>query len=246
MVDEPLALDEVEHVLVVGERRPGRERHPGRPERDPRGPREPRGLQDVRARVPFAEMRERRVAQRLRRRHDEDAAERRELRETRPMPQQMLDLRGEVEGQVRKLGVHGARHGKRVSRPVQEIRIAEFFEPIKVVEHRVIDAIRPLRADVGGQGRGQQAEHGGQGRHHHRPHAFLRALQDRLAHRQPVRPQLVEVGDREQAIHDCHAEDRDKTHRRRDAKVRVGQQQRPDAAQRQRYHVRQHDHGVQQ
>ena len=39
--------------------------------------------------------------------------------------QDVLDLGREVEGQPGKLGVHGAHHGQRVSRSVQEIRVAE-------------------------------------------------------------------------------------------------------------------------
>ena len=48
-----------------------------------------------------------------------------QLRQERPVPQQMLDLRRDVEGHVRERRVERPGHGERVPRPVEEVGIAE-------------------------------------------------------------------------------------------------------------------------
>src|SRR6266508_3146834 len=56
---------------------------------------------------------------------DEQAAERGQLREMGAVAEQMLDLRREVEGQLRPLGVQRAGERERVSGAIHKIGIAE-------------------------------------------------------------------------------------------------------------------------
>ena len=124
-VDEPFGLDEVQQLTIVVERGPRREGHPGGTQRDAGCRGELYRRLDVGARVPFVEMREDGVAQRLRRGHDERAAEPRELRQPIAVAQQVLDLRREVERERRKRLVQRPRDGQRVAGTVEEIGIAE-------------------------------------------------------------------------------------------------------------------------
>jgi hypothetical protein len=65
------------------------------------------------------------VVERLRRRHDEQAAESRQFRQARALAQQVLDLGGEVEGDGGELVVQGTRDGERVAGAVEEVGITE-------------------------------------------------------------------------------------------------------------------------
>ena len=71
------------------------------------------------------EVGEDRVAQRFRGRDDERSAQARELGQALAVAQQVLDLRGEVEGQTRELAVQRAGDGQRVARPIEKIGVAE-------------------------------------------------------------------------------------------------------------------------
>ena len=124
-VDEPVGLDELEKLPVVVERGPRGERHPGGAQRHAGRRDQPdRGL-DVGARVALLEVGENRVAQRFRGRDDERSAQARELGQVLAVAQQMLDLRGEVEGQTRELAVQRARDGQRVAGPIEKIGVAK-------------------------------------------------------------------------------------------------------------------------
>jgi hypothetical protein len=65
------------------------------------------------------------VAQRLGRGNGEEAARPRQLGQVRAVAQQVLDLGGDVEGDVGSLGVEPARHGEGVRGAVEEVQVAE-------------------------------------------------------------------------------------------------------------------------
>ena len=125
MVNESLDLDDVKDVEVVVERRPWGEGDPRRPAHDARRFHDPKRLIEVGAGVPLPQIRQDRVAQRLDRGDHEQTAERSEFGKERAALQDVLHLRGEVERQLRELRVHGAHDRERVTRPVEEVRIAE-------------------------------------------------------------------------------------------------------------------------
>ena len=75
--------------------------------------------------MPLVEDRQHAVVDRLDGRHDEQAAESREVGEQLASLQDVLDLRREIERQRRELGVHRPDNRQRVARAVQEIGIAE-------------------------------------------------------------------------------------------------------------------------
>jgi hypothetical protein len=110
------------------------------------------------------------------------------------------------------------------------------------------DGQRPLRlrANLGGQRRRQQAEDCRQGRHKHRPHFLGRPHQNGIAQSHALGAQGVEVRDRQQTVHDGHAEHRNEADRRRDAEVVARQYQRPDAAHAERQYVHQHHERIRQ
>ena len=82
------------------------------------------------------------VVDRLERRHHEDASRRRELAPHTAMAQDVLDLHGAVEREMRELVVHGRDHSARVPGDVQEVGVTEgdvrrarLHELCDVVEH---------------------------------------------------------------------------------------------------------------
>ncbi len=81
-----------------------------------------------------------------------------------------------------------------------------------------------------GQRRREQADAGGERRHQHRPHPLLGAVEHRLRDAHARSPQFPEIGDVEDAVHDGHAEQRDKSDRRRNAEIEPRGEQRDQPA----------------
>jgi hypothetical protein len=75
--------------------------------------------------VALVEVEEHRVAERLHGGNHEGAAERAELRQHRPVAQEVLDLRRDVEAHVREGRVEGPRHGEGVPRAIEEVGVAD-------------------------------------------------------------------------------------------------------------------------
>src|SRR5262249_4270903 len=107
MVNQAMLLNEVEHLQVVIQRCPRSERNPRRTEGDSRCMDDLQGFLDVRPRVMLLQDVEYSVAERLDGGDHEQAARSAQLGEQSAAFQDVLDLRGEVEGERRKLRVQG-------------------------------------------------------------------------------------------------------------------------------------------
>src|SRR2546430_4135967 len=120
-----MCLDEVKELAVVVGRRPRREGYPRRAQGDPGAAHRVQRREDVGTRVPLGEVGQHRVRERLGGGDDERGGEVGERGKAAPVSKQVLDLRGEVERHGRVLRVQRARHGDRVARAVQEVRVTE-------------------------------------------------------------------------------------------------------------------------
>ena len=100
LVDQVVTVDEVEHIRVVGERRPGGEGEQRGPQRDPGPLADAQGSGDVGPRVPLVQMREDFIARRFDGGDDEQAAEAGQFRKQLPVPEDVLHLGRDVEGQL--------------------------------------------------------------------------------------------------------------------------------------------------
>jgi hypothetical protein len=125
VIDERPRFDEVEQVEIAAGGGPGGERDEGRPEREIRLPHELERRHHVGARMALGEIAEDAVVERLHRRDHEGTAERLELREERPMREEVLHLHRHVEGEIGEATVELAQDRHHVPRSVQEVRIAE-------------------------------------------------------------------------------------------------------------------------
>src|SRR5207247_10490062 len=96
-------------------------------------------------RVTFVQAFNDRVAQRLNRRHNKNAACLRELRNQLSVREDVLDFCGEIKSYFRKLCVHPAGDAKRMPGSIQKIRIAKrdvprarSYEPANVFKNNLL------------------------------------------------------------------------------------------------------------